>query len=176
MCLMSFLVVYLTEAVGYPLIRAGLALTAANVGGIVGRIGWGMVADQWVRPRRLLGVIGMASAVCAFATAALTPAWPLAGTLALAALFGASAIGWNGVQLSEVARHAPRGEAGAMTGASGFITFAGVVAGPPLFALLAAVTDGYRAGFCVFGTVSLVCGGFLMRREGADPGAGSTPR
>jgi MFS family permease len=164
MCLMSFLVVYLTETVSYPLITAGLGLTAANIGGIVGRIAWGAVADRWIAPRRLLGMIGIASALCAFATAAFNAAWPLATALAVAAFFGATAIGWNGVQLSQVARHAPAGEAGAITGASGFITFAGVVAGPPLFALLATVTDSYRTGFIAFGTACMICGAALLRR------------
>ena len=164
MCLMSFLVVYLTEALGYSLITAGLALTTANVGGIIGRIAWGAVADHWLPPRRLLGVIGIASAACAFAAVAFSAAWPLATLLAVAAGFGATAIGWNGVQLSEIARRAPSGQAGAITGASGFITFAGVVSGPPLFALLAAVTDSYRTGFLVFGTACLICGSALLRR------------
>ena len=164
MCLMSFLVVYLTEAIGYPLIGAGLALTTANVGGIVGRVAWGAVADRWVAPRRLLGMIGIASGACALATSAFSATWPLAASLAVAAFFGATAIGWNGVQLSEVARQAPTGEAGTITGASGFITFAGVVSGPPLFALLAALTDSYRAGFVAFGTACIICGAALMRR------------
>ena len=164
MCLMSFLVVYLTEALGYSLITAGLALTTANAGGIIGRVAWGAVADHWLPPRRLLGVIGIASAACAFAAVAFSAAWPLAALLAVAACFGATAIGWNGVQLSEVARRAPSGQAGAITGASGFITFAGVVSGPPLFALLAAVTDSYRTGFLVFGTACLICGSALLRR------------
>jgi MFS family permease len=164
MCLMSFLVVYLTETVSYPLITAGLGLTTANVGGIVGRIAWGAVADRWVAPRRVLGMIGIAAALCAFATASFSAAWPLATALAVAAFFGATAIGWNGVQLSEVARHAPVGEAGAITGASGFITFAGVVAGPPLFALLATVTDSYRTGFFAFGAACLICGAAMLRR------------
>ena len=38
---MSFLVVYLTESLGYSLVAAGFALTVANLGGIVGRILWG---------------------------------------------------------------------------------------------------------------------------------------
>jgi len=164
MCLMSFLVVYLTEALGYSLITAGLALTTANVGGIIGRIAWGAVADHWLPPRRLLGVIGIASAACAFAAVAFSAAWPLAALLVVAACFGATAIGWNGVQLSEIARRAPSGQAGAITGASGFITFAGVVSGPPLFALLAAVTDSYRTGFLVFGSACLICGSALLRR------------
>ncbi len=138
MCLMSFLVVYLTEALDYPLIAAGLALTSANVGGVAGRIVWGAIADHWIAPRRLLGFIGLATAACAFAAASFNATWPHAALLAVAAFFGATAIGWNGVQLSQVARHAPPGQAGSITGASGFITFAGVVSGPPLFALLAA--------------------------------------
>ncbi len=109
-------------------------------------------------------MIGIASALCAFATASFTAAWPLATGLAVAAFFGATAIGWNGVQLSEVARHAPVGETGAITGASGFITFAGVVTGPPLFALLATVTDSYRTGFFAFGTACMICGAALLRR------------
>jgi MFS family permease len=165
MCLMSFLVVYLTEALGYPLIAAGLALTTANVGGVAGRIAWGAIADHWIAPRRMLGLIGVATSACAFAAASFSAVWPHPAVLAVAALFGATAIGWNGVQLSQVARHAPPGQAGAITGASGFITFAGVVSGPPLFALLAAVTDGYRTGFVVFGVLCLLCGSALLARS-----------
>jgi MFS family permease len=165
MCLMSFLVVYLTEALDYPLIAAGLALTTANIGGVAGRIVWGAIADHWIAPRRMLGFIGVATGVCAFAAANFSAAWPNTALLAVAALFGATAIGWNGVQLSQVARHAPPGQAGAITGASGFITFAGVVSGPPLFALLAAVTDGYRTGFVVFGVLCLLCGTALLARS-----------
>ncbi|MGH8851726.1 MAG: MFS transporter [Casimicrobiaceae bacterium] len=164
MCLMSFLVVYLTEALDYPLVAAGLALTIANVGGVAGRIGWGAIADHWIAPRRVLGIIGIATATCSFVAASFGAAWPHAALLLVMACFGATAIGWNGVQLSQVARHAPPGQAGAITGASGFITFAGVVSGPPLFALLAVITDGYRAGFVIFGAACLLCGTVLLLR------------
>jgi MFS family permease len=164
-CLMSFLVVYLTETLGYSLIAAGLALTVANVGGIVGRIGWGAVADRFVRPRTLLGVLGLIAAACAFATAGFDANLPRLALLAVCALFGATAIGWNGVQLAEVARHAPRGQAGAITGATGFITFSGVVLGPPTFAFLASATGSYRVGFAAFGIASLACGLTLLVRS-----------
>jgi MFS family permease len=163
-CLSSFLVVYLTETLRLSLIAAGLALTVANVGGIVGRIGWGAIADRFVRPRTLLGAIGVASGVCAYGTAAFDARWPAAAVLAVCALFGATAIGWNGVQLAEIARRAPAGQAGTTTGATGFITFAGVVIGPPTFALLAAVTGSYRVGFAVFGTLSILYGLRLLAK------------
>ena len=161
-CLSSFLVIYLTETLHFGIVAAGLALTVANVGGIVGRITWGGTADRWVPPRVLLGSIGVVAASCAFATAAFGAGWPLALIYAVCVFFGATAIGWNGVQLAEIARRSPSGQAGTVTGASGFITFAGVVVGPPVFALLATATGSYRVGFIVFGSASLLCGTRLL--------------
>ena len=154
-CLMSFLVVHLTETLNWTLVSAGFALTAATIGGVLGRIGWGYVADRVLAPRRVLMLIGWLAGACGVAMALATPEWPHAAVLPLAVLFGATAIGWNGVQLSEVARHAPPGTAGKVTGATGFVTFAGVVIGPPSFALLSVITGSYRAGFAAFAGASI---------------------
>jgi MFS family permease len=162
MCLTSFLVVYLTESLDVSLIAAGFALTVANIGGIAGRIGFGAVVDHGVPPRVMLGLIGLAAGICSFATAGFGPNWPTFGMLGVSALFGATAVGWNGVQISEVARTAPPGRAAAITGASGFVTFSGVVLGPPCFALLSSITGSYRVGFAVFGSLSLLCGCRLL--------------
>jgi len=162
MCLLSFLVVYLSEEVGFSLVAAGFALTVANLGGIAGRIAWGAVADRFIRPKVMLGLIGVATGACGCLTAGFGALWPTPALLAVCALFGATAIGWNGVQLAQVARLAPVGHAGAVTGAAGFVTFAGVVIGPPAFALLAGVTGSYRAGFVAFGTLSLIWGMWLL--------------
>ena len=84
-------------------------------------------------------------------------------------VFGASAIGWNGVYLAEVARRAPEGMASVATGGTLAFTFLGVVIGPPLFGLLATVFGTYRAGFLALMGVSCVCGLLLyrLRRETA---------
>lgn len=163
-CLTSFLVVHLTEALHWSLVAAGLALTAATVGGVVGRIVWGYVADRLLPPRRVLALLGILAGACGVAMAATTPAWPIAAVIALAAVFGGTAIGWNGVQLSEVARLAPAGSAGKVTGAAGFVTFAGVVVGPSSFALIATLTGSYRAGFAAFAALS-VAGAFALLRS-----------
>jgi len=164
-CLMSFLVVFLTESLGHSLVAAGLALTVANLAGIAGRILWGAISDFRMAPRTLLGLIGLVAGTCAWSTAAFTVDWPFAAILVLCGLFGATAIGWNGVQLAELARNAPADEVGAITGAAGFVTFGGVVIGPPTFALIAALTGGYRAGFVVFGALSIGCGLWLLARN-----------
>ncbi|HSQ79837.1 MAG TPA: MFS transporter [Casimicrobiaceae bacterium] len=164
-CLTSYLVVYLTGAMGYSLVSAGFALTATTVAGAAGRIGWGLVADRLLAPRKVLALIGLIAAGCGFAMAASTPQWPVALVIGLAMCFGATAIGWNGVQLSEVARLAPPGAAGKVTGAASVITFAGVVVGPPSFAVLSSLTGGYRAGFAALAIVSGCSAIALLARE-----------
>jgi hypothetical protein len=92
-------------------------------------------------------------------------AWPSAALLAVCVIFGMTAIGWNGVQLSEIARAAPAGQEGAVTGGAGFVTFGGVLVGPPAFALIAAISGGYRAGFALFGALTLASGARLVVRH-----------
>lgn len=152
--LTSFLVVHLTGTLGWSLIAAGLALSVATAGGVAGRILWGVVADRTRAPYAVLGAIGLLSAACATLTALATPDWPAIAIYPVVALFGATAIGWNGVQLAEVARRSPEGEAGAVTGATGVVTFSGVVAGPPLFGALAALTGSTRSGFVALAALS----------------------
>lgn len=154
--LTSFLVIYVNEVLQWSLVTAGLALTCATTAAVAGRIFWGIVADRWLGPVRTLSLIGFLACASSAATAFATAAWPGWVVLPLAAMFGATAIGWNGVQLAEIARRAPAGQAASVTGASGFVTFSGVVGGPSLFALMTAVTGSYRASFLV---CALVCGG-----------------
>lgn len=154
--LTSFLVVYLAEGLGHTLVTAGGALSVAAIAGVVGRIVWGGVADRTRSPRRVLIGLGVAAGLCALTTAAWPVGAPLVLLLVVLAIFGATAVGWNGVMLSEVARLAPAGRAGAVTGASGFVTFAGVVCGPTVFAFLAQAAGNYRVGFVAVGIGSLV--------------------
>jgi len=167
-CLTSFLVVYLHETLHWSLVASGLALTAATLGGVVGRIIWGIAADRAFQPRTVLASTGVIASACGVLTALADVTWPTPALIAIAAAYGASAIGWNGVQLSEVARLAPKGDAAKITGASGFITFFGVVVGPPIFALLAGVTGSYRAGFAIFSVIS-ACAALALVRPGRRP-------
>jgi predicted MFS family arabinose efflux permease len=165
--LTSFLIVYLTQAQQWSLVGAGFALTVATLAGVAGRVAWGAVADRMRAPYTVLGALGVAAGACALGMAAWPPGAPLWLLYALCAVFGATAIGWNGVQLAEVARSAPQGRAGAITGATGFVTFGGVVCGPTLFSIITAITGSYRSGFVAIGVGSLACGALtLWRRTG----------
>jgi len=163
MCLATYLVTYLHSALGYSLVVAGVVLSTAQVGGVVGRVLWGYMADRWLGPRRMLAALAVLMALCCAITAALQVGGPLVLVLVLMAAFGASATGWNGVYLAEVARLAPAGQASAATGGALSVTFLGVVLGPVLFGTLSGAFDSYRAGYLALALPAAACAWQLLR-------------
>ena len=161
LCLISFLVAYLTADAGMTLILAGIMLSAAQTSGIVGRIIWGALADRYNNPRLVLGVLGVAMAVGAVSTAMFSGGWPHWAVLLGCVVFGAAAIGWNGVYLAEVARLVKAEEVAAATGGSLFVTFSGVLLGLPIFSVIVDSTGSYPAGFVIAGVCSAICGTVL---------------
>jgi sugar phosphate permease len=163
MSLMAYLVTFLFEDLGWSLVAAGVALTVTQAAGVGGRIVWGYVADRWLGAVMMLIVITVLLAVGAVGTAFLradTSPWIL---FAVLIVFGASAIGWNGVYLAEIARQAPKGQASVATGGTLCITFLGVVLGPPFFGLVAGSVHSYGLsyGFLLIPTVVIFI--LLMR-------------
>jgi MFS family permease len=175
MSVSGFIVAYLHLELGLGLVAAGTALTAANVAGVVGRIAWGSVSDRTGAPRIVLSVIGLLMAGAALAAALFSPQWPLAAIFAVAIVLGATAIGWNGVYLGEIARLAPAGLAGQATGGCLFFTFVGVVVIPFLFGWLQRITGSYAACFAAAGAVSAAIAVLLLIAKGPPPKLKSAP-
>ena len=156
--LTTYLVTFLHEDLAYGLVAAGLALSVTQFGGMAGRIVWGYVADRWMGASRMLIILAAMMALGALATTTLTQDTPKSVVIFILLTFGASAIGWNGVYLAEVAKRAPEGMASVATGGTLVFTFFGVVVGPPIFGALSALFGTYRAGFTALVLVATVCG------------------
>ena len=164
LALFTYFVSYLNLELQYSLVAAGLIYSSAHVAGIVGRIGWGAVADRWLSPRRTLGLLGVIMAFSGIAVASFSADWPLPLVIFASALFGASAVGWNGVYLAEVARLAPAGQVGAITGGTQVLTFIGALTAPPLFGLVVGLAGGYGKAFLVFSLLPGLVGAYLLAR------------
>jgi MFS family permease len=164
-CLVTYLVTYLTRDLGYSLLQAGLMLSVAQGGGVVARVAWGAIADYTGRPLQVLGFIACVMALCAIATALFTPTWPVIAIAVVCAAFGATAIGWNGVYLAEVAKEAPQGRAGLATGGALFFTYFGVLTGPAIFAFLVEGGIRYPAAFLLVAAPALACGLWMLWQE-----------
>lgn len=163
--LVTYLVSYLYDSLAYGLVAAGFALSVTQAAGMGGRVFWGYVADRHLGARRMLAALGALMALSSLATAALSPAMPVLLVWVILAVFGASAIGWNGVYLAEVARQAPPGQASLATGGTLAFTFLGVVVGPPLFGALSGLFDSYRAGYAALAVPTLACCVLLIRKK-----------
>ncbi len=162
--LTTYLVTYLHETLGFALVAAGLAMSVSQMAGVGGRIAWGWVADRFLGARRTLILLALMMTAGCLATSVLDAGMPLALLLGVLAVFGASAIGWNGVYLAEVARQAPTGMASMATGGTLAITFLGVVVGPASFGALSGAFGSYRVGYAALAVPALLCGWLLWRQ------------
>jgi MFS family permease len=165
--LTTYLVTFLTDNLAYGLVAAGFLLSASQLGAVIGRVLWGYVSDRWFGARRMLALLALVMAASSGATALLQPQAPTLIVMAVLFVFGASAIGWNGVYLAEVARQAPEGQAGMATGGTLAITFLGVVLGPPVFGGMAGAFGSYRAGFAALVVPLVLCAAVLLRGRAA---------
>ncbi|MBR0816251.1 MFS transporter [Bradyrhizobium diazoefficiens] len=155
-----------TRELGLSHIEAGMALACAQAGGLLGRLGWGYVAMRLDASRGVLVVIGLGMAFCAALLgldgASLGRPWQFA----VAALFGLTASGWNGVFIAEIARLAPQDRIGDTAGAVLTASYAGLLAAPALVSILDGVA-GLGAAFFALACLAL-CGTVALIRGGHD--------
>ena len=162
---MSFMVVFLTRTVGMSLVLAGTVFACVQIGGFAGRLIWGGIASRSGAPRIVLVTIGLITAICLAITPFMDAGWPLTAVITLAALLGATSLGWNGVLLSEVATHAPEGLAVDATAGMQVVMFGGITVFPPLFGYLVMRTDSFTGAFLAVAVLALV-GAALAARTG----------
>jgi MFS family permease len=163
--LVTYLVTFLTDDFALTLVLAGIVMAVSQVASVAGRIAWGVLADRALARRTMLGLLGLGMGVSAIATLAAGPAWPGWLLFVFASIFGATAVGWNGVFLAEVARIAPAGQVSQATGGCLFFTFLGVVVTPLLFNLVLQLGGGYSVAYALLGVPGLVVGASLLLRR-----------
>jgi len=147
LCVSTFTVVMLVGENGYTLVEAGLMLSVAQIAGVLGRIAWGWIADRSGDCMAALQYLTLGSVVCCAAIFFLAPGWPVWLTALLYAVFGATAIGWNGLYTAEVARRSPAGQVSLVTGGAMVWNFAGILTGPTVFTLVYKTIGSYTATF-----------------------------
>jgi hypothetical protein len=159
----AYFVTYLT-ALGYDLVAAGALFSTVIAIAIPCRILWGWVGSFYVAPRFVMSWLAFGMAASVVLTAVFTEAWPAVAIGAVSGVFSATGMSWHGILLSESARLAPVGRAGAVTG--GVLSFGqmGAFLCPSVFALLLRATGGYAAGWTLCAVPAVLVGVDLLRR------------
>jgi MFS family permease len=158
----AFLVVYLVQRLGFGLATAGLILSIGQFTGAAARILWGTAADRTRRPVMTLALLTLGMAAGAATLAVIDSGWSFVALVLASILYGSTAIGWGGVFFAELARRAPPGQVGTVTGGAQFFTFSGALTVPPLFSLMLALFDSYALNFGILAVASLFCGIMLL--------------
>ncbi|SDR50432.1 Cyanate permease [Rhizobiales bacterium GAS191] len=153
--LFAFLVTYLNQELGLDLVTSGGIFAMTQLTGIPGRVGLGWLTDHIGSALPILRCLGVASAATSLAYALTTPEWSVPALILLAAVAGITVSSWNGIQLAEIAREAPKGRVGETTSGATLLTFVGYILGPALFAILLTATSSYRVAFLVMAALSL---------------------
>lgn len=167
----AYFVTYLTE-LGYDLVAAGALFSTVIAIAIPCRILWGWVGSFYVAPRFVMAGLAFGMAISAVLLGAFTARWTTLAIGAVTGILSATAMSWHGILLSEAARLAPFGRAGAVTG--GVLSFGqmGAFLLPAVFSLLLSVTGGYAAGWAVCGIPALLVGVSLLRPGGRPKARG----
>ncbi|MBW6392309.1 MULTISPECIES: MFS transporter [Halomonadaceae] len=159
----AFTVALLVEDLAFGLVQAGLVMSAVQISGVAGRIGWGWVGDRLGDRLNTLAIIACTTAAGALLVAVMTPAWPQWLVAALLCLLSLSSLGWNGVFMAEITHLAPPERIADAAGGCLVFTYSGVLLGLPLVTLLHGLVGRYTPLFALLGGISLL-GLWLIRQ------------
>ncbi len=161
--LVTYLIIYLNESVGVAVALAGVFLALTNVGGLLGKLSFGLMSDRVFggsrkKPLLLAGGMMLVVSVVVQFVGPGTPWWAIA--LVFAA-FGFSAIGWGGMNLILVSESVRKEVAGLAMGYSLMILLIGNIVGPPVFGYIVDTTGSYSPAWwfltaCSVGAVALM--------------------
>ena len=135
LAIITHLVLFLKKEYLFSTVLAGLLLALVQAGGIVGRIGWGLVSDFLAGGRRksILMIIGIIAVLQLFLLGRIGPDIPSSLLVLFIALLGSTTVGYHGVLFGLMGEIVRKEVVGLATGFSLTITFLGVVLYPPLF-------------------------------------------
>lgn len=171
----SFLVVYLVKEIGFDLAAAGAMFSLSQFAAIPARILWGWLGSGHVRPRFILGCLGVVMAGAAVATGLFDMRWSVAAIGVVAVIYGATAVSWHGLLIAEAMRLAPPGAVGGTIG--GVLAFAGL--GQSIFPLgisaVVTLTGHYALAFILAAGPALIVGLLFFRPARAGGGEHPSP-
>lgn len=138
----TYMILYLKDTLSYSVVDAGLLLAVVQGSSLFGRIGWGIVSDRAFGGNRK-AVLMISSALFTVCLSGLAGGLSGQSTLiALAFFMGVSGFSWYGIWTALVAESV-RGSSATLIGVAQFLSYVGVIFGPPLFGYVVDSANSY---------------------------------
>lgn len=151
---------YVTQDLNTSRTMAGFCLGIIQIGGIVGRPGWGWVSDKFLHGNRIRGLmlVGLSLVVVtlfyAFYITRYNPSLFLIGLSSF--ILGIVALGWMGLFFTTVAELVSPRLTGIGTGFALIFTRSGAVISPPVFGYIADVYGSYLLSWLAMSLVVFI--------------------
>jgi MFS family permease len=151
MVLITYLPLYLKDAMGFSAYWSSLALALTQGGAMIGRVGWGVVSDRLFGGRRkvVLLLIGSLSALLVTALSFLSRESSYYLLLPILFFAGVCLVGYQGVSYALIGEIAGKARTGAGLGMMITINAACATLGTPLFGYIVDRTGSYPVGWRV---------------------------
>jgi sugar phosphate permease len=147
--LVTYIVIFFTKHVMIDIVLAGKFLTLIMVGGMIGRIGWGVFSDLVFHSKRkpVLALISLCCALGYFAITLLGVNTPFYIIAVIALFLGACATGWTTIMLIWLGELTEKHIVGTATGFNVTFVFLGSIIGTPLFGAIADMTGSFVVAY-----------------------------
>jgi ACS family hexuronate transporter-like MFS transporter len=158
MSLITYVPLYLKETRGISPYWASQALALTQLGGTVGRVGWGVVSDRLFHGARknVLVLIGILSVALTASLGVLPSDTSLLILLPLIFFAGVCLVGYQGVYYALIGEIAGKARTGAALGMVITVNSVGTIIGTPLFGYVVDVTGSYAIAWEALAAAILV--------------------
>jgi sugar phosphate permease len=151
MVLITYVPLYLKDAMGYSPFWASQALALTQAGAMIGRVGWGVASDRLFNGRRkiVLIVIGVLSVILIGALGFMNRDSSHLLLMAILFLAGVCIVGYQGVSYALIGEVAGKAKTGAALGLMITINAGAATLGTPVFGHIVDRTGSYATGWQV---------------------------
>jgi ACS family hexuronate transporter-like MFS transporter len=155
MSLITYIPLYLKDAMGFSSYWASQALALTQAGAMVGRIGWGVASDRLFGGRRkaVLILIGVLSALWITGLSFMTRGSSYYLLLPVLFLSGVCLVGYQGVSYALIGELAGKAKTGSALGMMITINAASATVGTPAFGYIVDRTGSYTIAWQVLAVV-----------------------
>ena len=149
MVLITYVPLYLKDAMGYSPFWASQALALTQAGAMIGRVGWGVASDRLFRGRRkiVLIVIGVLSVILIGGLGFMNRDSSYILLMTILFLAGVCIVGYQGVSYALIGEIAGKAKTGAALGMMITINAGAATIGTPVFGHIVDRTGSYATGW-----------------------------
>lgn len=153
---LAFMITNLHVREGWSLGAAGLGLALIQVGGGMGRVGFGWWSDRMHRRGPVIAGLGLLASLMAFFVARLPHGAAVVVIIPVLWLLGVGGVGWNGLVLTWAGERVGTMRAGQAMSWTGSAAFLGSALYPPLFGAVVDRTHDFAIAWTGLGIWLLV--------------------